>query len=172
LSNSKFNTVCTPHHISTEAARDIILTAIRETASYVRKYENEFVERVRESSVVKQGETAKNYKKQISKNERRLAEIDRIYKSLYEDKALGKIGEDIFTEMSEGNQHERVALRSKNDDMQSELDEFINDSMKAERFIEIVKRYTAFEELTTPMLNSFVEKVIVHEGVWSEGNTG
>ena len=67
---------------------------------------------------------------------------------------------------------ERVALREKNATLQSELDEFIDDSMKGERFIEIVKRFTRFEELTTPMLNSFVEKVIVHECVWSDGNTG
>ena len=172
LTNSKFNTQCTPHHISTDAAREIILAAIKATASYVRDYEQEFMERLRESSVVKRGETAKNYRKQISKNERRLSEIDRIFKSLYEDKALGKIDEDMFTEMSESYQHERVALRNKNDAMQSELDEFNDDSMKAEKFIDIVRRYTNFEELTTPMLNSFVEKVIVHEGVWSEGNTG
>ena len=56
--------------------------------------------------------------------------------------------------------------------MQSELDDFISDSMKADRFIEIVKRYTSFEELPTAMLNEFIERVIVHEGEWSEGNTG
>ena len=27
-----------------------------------------------------------------------------------------------------------------------------------------MKRYTDFSELTTPMLNEFIEKVIVHEG--------
>ena len=41
LSNSKFNTICSPHHISTSAARDIILAAIRTTVGYVRDYEQE-----------------------------------------------------------------------------------------------------------------------------------
>ena len=31
------------------------------------------------------------------------------------------------------------------------------------RFIELVNRYTDFTELTIPMLNEFVEKIIVHE---------
>ena len=33
-----------------------------------------------------------------------------------------------------------------------------------DKFIELVSRYTDFSELTTPMLNEFIEKVVVHEG--------
>lgn len=36
-------------------------------------------------------------------------------------------------------------------------------------FIELVKRYTDFSELTTPMLNEFVEKILVHEADYSSG---
>jgi hypothetical protein len=172
LSNAKFNTKCSSHHISTDAAREIILTAIRATSGYVRDYEQEFIEKVRESSAIRQGETAKTYQKQIAKNERRLIEIARIYKSLYEDKALGKIDGEMFSQMSGGYQQERVDLRSKTDALQSELDAFNTDSVKADKFIEIVRRYTNFEELTTPMLHEFVEKVVVYEGEWSDGGTG
>jgi hypothetical protein len=33
----------------------------------------------------------------------------------------------------------------------------------------LARRYTRFEELTNSIINEFVDKVIVHEGVWSEG---
>ena len=36
--------------------------------------------------------------------------------------------------------------------------------LKTDKFIELVSRYTDFSELTTPMLNEFIEKVVVHEG--------
>lgn len=172
LSNAKFNTQCSPHHISTEQMRDIILTAISATSGYVRNHEQEFVERVREASAVKQSETAKSYQKQIAKNERRLAEIDRIFKSLYEDKALGKIDGEIFDQMVEGYQQERIDLRAKTETLQAELGEWNADSVRADKFIEIVRRYTSFEELTPAMLNEYIDKVIVHECDWSEGNTG
>ncbi|MCL2343136.1 MAG: recombinase family protein [Firmicutes bacterium] len=172
LSKSKFNTQCTSHYISSEAARKIILEAIRATSGYVREHEQEFIERVREAFAVKQGEAAKTFQKQIEKNGRRLTELDRIYKSLYEDKALGKIGEDIFDQMTAGYQQERIDLRAKTDALQAELDTFNNDSARADKFIEIVRRYTSFEELTPAMLNEYVDKVIVHEGEWSEGATG
>lgn len=172
LSNSKFNTRCTSHHISTDAAREIILDAIRRTCGFVREHEADFIERLRESSTIKQGETAKAHKKQISKSERRLAEIDRIYKSLYEDKALGKITEEIFSQMTESYQQERIELNEKTETLKTELNAFNEDSTRAEKFVEIVRRYTNFEELTPAILNEFVDKVLIHEGEWSEGNTG
>lgn len=172
LSNSKFNTQCSPHHISTEAVRAIILDAIRKTTGYVRAHEEDFIRRVRENSAIQQGETAKAHKRLIAKNERRLSEIDRIYKSLYEDKALGKIDETMFISMTEGYGQERLDLRAKTNALQAELDAFDADSVRADKFTEIVRRYTSLEELTTPMLNELVDKVMIHECHWSEGNTG
>ncbi len=34
---------------------------------------------------------------------------------------------------------------------------------RVDKFMALVDRYTSFNELTTPMLNEFVEKVVVHE---------
>ncbi len=50
-------------------------------------------------------------------------------------------------------------------ELQEQIDAWGEDKLKTDRFIELVKRYTDFSELTTPMLNEFVEKVIVHEGI-------
>jgi hypothetical protein len=74
--------------------------------------------------------------------------------------------------MAEAYQQERADLLTKTDALKSELDEWSSDSIRADTFIEIVRQYTAFEELTPAMLNEFVDKVIVHEGEWSDGNTG
>ena len=37
------------------------------------------------------------------------------------------------------------------------------ESVNVDRFMELVDRYTDFTELTTPMLNEFIDKVIVYE---------
>lgn len=74
--------------------------------------------------------------------------------------------------MAEGYQQERIDLRAKTDALQAELDEFNIDSVRADKFVELVRRYTRFEVLTNAMINEFVDRVIVHEGEWSEGNTG
>ena len=35
--------------------------------------------------------------------------------------------------------------------------------MQIDKFVRLVKKYWDFEELTTPMLNDFIEKVVIHE---------
>ena len=35
--------------------------------------------------------------------------------------------------------------------------------MQIDKFVRLVKKYRDFEELTTPMLNDFIEKVVIHE---------
>ena len=44
------------------------------------------------------------------------------------------------------------------------------DNMKADKFIAVVRKYTDFKELTTPMLNEFIEKVVVHEATGGRKN--
>jgi hypothetical protein len=53
--------------------------------------------------------------------------------------------------------------------MQAEIDGFIAENINVSQFIKLVKKHTDFEELTTPILNEFIERVIVHEGI-GKGN--
>lgn len=46
------------------------------------------------------------------------------------------------------------------------LRDFEEDSIRADKFIALVKKYTDFSELTTQMINEFVDKIVVHEGKW------
>ena len=78
----------------------------------------------------------------------------------------------MFNQMTSGYQQERIDLRANADALRAELEGYNDDSARADKFIEIVRHYTNFEELTTAMLNEFVDKIIVHEGEWSDGNTG
>ena len=46
------------------------------------------------------------------------------------------------------------------------LKNFEEDSIRADKFISLVKKYTVFSELRTPMINEFVDKILVHDGKW------
>ena len=47
--------------------------------------------------------------------------------------------------------------------MEAELSGYEEGRRSAEKFIALVDKYQNFEELTTYMLNEFVEKIVVHE---------
>ena len=59
---------------------------------------------------------------------------------------------------------EQTALEKSTEQTKDTLRDFEEDSARADKFIALVKQYTAFSELTTLMINEFVDKIVVHEG--------
>ena len=49
-----FENKCSQHHVRTDVVRDLLLTTLHYTASYVKEHEDEFLEKVRKSNVLKQ----------------------------------------------------------------------------------------------------------------------
>ena len=166
---AKFIDKCSIHFIRSVVARELILDAIRKVSGYARKNEAEFVTKLREASTVKQAETAKAHKRQLAKNERRIAELDVLYRKVYEDSALGKLSDERFEKMSSDYEREQAELKAKNAEVSAELEAFEQDNMRADNFLELVRRYTEFNELTTQMLHEFVDKVLIHEADNSTG---
>ncbi|MCL2699941.1 MAG: DUF4368 domain-containing protein, partial [Defluviitaleaceae bacterium] len=58
---------------------------------------------------------------------------------------------------------EQAALEKEITELEASVDRYENGSGRAKRFIELVNRYTEFTELTVPMINEFVERIVVHE---------
>ena len=71
--------------------------------------------------------------------------------------------------MTENYERERKDISDKTTILQTELDTFNSDSIRTDKFVDLVHKFTKFEELTPSMINEFVEKIIVHEGEWSDG---
>lgn len=162
---------CTMHYIPTQMLEAAILSTIQRVSWYVRNNEAEFIERVREASDLRQEEAVKDSKTQLAKAKRRHKELDGLVKKLYEANATGKLPDKHFTRLLAEYDEEQAALEASMTEWQEQIDNWNADKLKTEKFIELVKRYTDFSELTTPMLNEFIEKVVVHEATGGRGNS-
>ena len=160
---------CTMHYISTEQVSELILETIRGATAYARANETEFIEIIREASAVRQGEAAKSHKRQIAKNEKRIAELDILFRKTYEDFAAGLLNEKRFGQLSGGYETEQTELTAQTAMLKEELEQFDRDSFRADKFINLAKKYTDITELTAPLLYEFVQKVVVHEADKSSG---
>lgn len=162
---------CTMHYIPTQKLEAAILSTIQRVSWYVRNNEAEFIDRVREASDLRQEEAVKDSKTQLAKAKRRHKELDGLVKKLYEANATGKLPDRHFTRLLAEYDEEQAALEASMTEWQEQIENWNADKLKTEKFIELVKRYTDFSELTTPMLNEFIEKVVVHEATGGRGNS-
>lgn len=146
-----------------------MLEAIKQTSSFAKDNEADFLKTLREESALKQADAAKFHRRQIAKNEKRIAELDLLFRKTYEDFATGRLTEKRFERLSGSYESEQAELEKLTAELRTELDAFVSDSVKGDKFMELVRRYTNFTELTPAMLHEFVEKVVVHEGDKSSG---
>ena len=166
---AKYVKKCSRHYIMTSVVRELVLDTIRQVCRFVRSNEDEFMNMLREESAIKQAEAAKSHKQQIAKNEKRIAELDALFRKTYEDFAAGRLTEKRFEQLSNGYETEQTGREALTAGLRAELDTFHSDSVRGDKFIDIVSRYADLTALTPPMLNEFIEKIIVYEGDKSSG---
>ena len=160
---------CCQHYIRTDAVRELILEAIRSVSTYAVENEAAFIEQVRSVSELRQAESVKALRQRIKREQKRIAELNGIIKKLYESYATEKITEKRFEMMSAEYEQEQAALEEAVAKEQAELDAFEADTVRVDQFMELAKKYTDFSELTTPMINEFVDKILVHKPDYSTG---
>lgn len=159
---------CTMHYIRISVVEKLILTAIRRVSFYARMDKERFIKKAKETICIQQEEVVKENKRILNKYKRRIDELDSLIKKLYESFAKGKIPDKHFERLLNEYDQEQKELEKKAEQLQSEIDIFNQDNVKVEKFISLVKKYTDFTELTTPMLNEFIEKIIVYEAEKTE----
>ena len=162
LAHQRHSTACCGHYIRTKAVRELILETIRTVSTFAISNQEEFTRRVREASQVKQAEEAKTAKRKLNKDRKRYTELDHIIKKLYESFAVGRISEERFDTLLSEYETEQKTLRESIDGAEEQLAAFEEDTDRVKQFLALAKKYTDFSELTTPMINEFVDKIIVH----------
>jgi hypothetical protein len=127
------------------------------------------MEKVREKSLIQAENSVKESRKKIAKSKRRREETGGLIKKLYESYATGKIPEKQFSELLTGYSNEQAILDAEIKRLQTAIDAYADDSVRADKFLELAKQYTEFTEFSAALLNNFVERVIVHEADKSSG---
>jgi len=154
---------CSMHFIRTVIVEELILDAIKNVSEYVRANKDEFISEVMKMSETQALSVVEENKNKLAKLIRRRSELDNLIKRLYESYASDKIPEKHFQKLLTEYDEEQSGVESKIIKLQNQIDVFVANNVKADKFVEIVEKYSDLTELTTPMLNEFVEKVVVHE---------
>ena len=160
---------CSNHYISTKALRVLVLETIRLTSKYAIENQEEFVQKVRDATEIRQSQEAKELIKQINKAKKRSAELDITIKKLYDSYAAEKISESRFETLLADYEKEQAEVNDLATANQIKLDAYEADTDKVNQFLNLAKKYTDFSELTPQMIYEFIDRIEVHAPIRDDG---
>lgn len=160
---------CTVHYIRTCVLREIVLGELNKLLAAVMENEGEFVQTAMSNSVQKQSSELANAKKTLKQAEKRISELDKLFKRLYEDNVLGKISDERFEILSAEYEEEQKQLKSKVAELSEFIDTAEQKSSDVTAFVKLVQSYEHITELTPEIMHELIEKIVVHEPDKSSG---
>ena len=104
----------------------------------------------------------------MKKAEKRRSEVDGLFAKLYEDWAAGRITEYNFNMLTAKYQAEQNELAEKIDGLTAELDTAKQTESDAKQWVELIRQYANPTELTAPLLNALIDKIVIHESIKGE----
>ena len=166
----RYEKLCCSHSITTKALETLVLETIKRTCDYAVENEAEFREKVCSISEEQQGELSVRLEKRLAQKQKRVSEINRLIKKLYEDNISGKLNDKRFNTMLSDYESELEALEEDIERDNAELEGMCAKKTDVDVFMELVKKHMAFDELTPAILNEFVDKIMVYKAVGSGAN--
>lgn len=157
---------CTMHYINTNDLSDRVFENIKLVSELVCNHENKFIHRIENTKAKKQNQKLQKLNNELDIKNKRIAEIDNIYKSLYADRATGAIDVNQFNLIYELYSKEQVQLKNDVSEITSTIDTIKSEQINIAKFVATVKKYAGMQdksELTISALNELFDKIVVHE---------
>ena len=154
---------CTGHYIKASTIEMLIYQAAKRVSQYVLKDEKEFVEQLKAQYELQCEKDNTDDKKELLEAKRRMMDLDDLIKGLYDNFTLGRLPERQFNRLMTEYDTEQSSLEQRISELETATERISTKAVQIDKFVRLVKKYRDFEELTTPMLNDFIEKVVIHE---------
>ena len=129
-----------------------------------------FRDMVYEQRFEKTEKDMKRRKKALEQARKRIAELDRIFKRVYEDDVNGTISHERFLKLSAEYEAEQKELTEFVQTEQNAVHIFEQDKADFDNFAAIIRKYVGVKELTPTIVNEFVKKIIVYAPDKSSGH--
>ena len=161
---------CTMHFIREETLKLFVLQRIFDVTALFFDDAMAFEEAARKQRFQEAEKEAKKRKREIAQAEKRIAELDRIFKRIYEDDISGAISHERFLKLSADYEAEQKELTAQVKVWREAVEIFEQDQADFASFAAIVRKYVGIRELAPTIVNEFVKKIIVHAPDKSSGH--
>ena len=153
---------CASHYITYDVLYDLVLKDLRRVLKAYRSDKDRFREYLNDRCADNSGRKIVQLENSIGQAQERISELDRIMNRLYEDSALGRIPESRYEQMTKTYEIEQAELKNSIPELRRELEALKAGNDAAERFTEVIDRYTEIKALDAEILNGLIDRIVVH----------
>ena len=154
---------CTGHYIRECVLDEIVLEDLRRVTSAAREHPEKFAAYIGSKQSAELQREIRRQEKELAAMRKRKAELDAIFKKLYEDSVLGRITTEQFQMLSGSYTEEQNLITVGIPQKESEIQHLRETVSGTDSFLDKAKRYADITELTPELLRLFIEKIVVHE---------
>ena len=108
-------------------------------------------------------------RKHLSKAEKRLNELDRLFIRIYEDNVSGRISDERFALMSKTYEDEQTELKKQIQSLRVEIERQGQQMDNLDRFIQVAGKYADLQSLTPYALREMVKTIYLEKNVTQSG---
>ena len=164
----QMGTQCSAHYIRYDTLYVYVLSRIQYWSHRAQLSEEKLLRQILKNGDRERMTAAKRQESELKRAEKRKAEVDGKFVRMYEDWSAGRITEYNFNLLTKKYQTEQLELEEKINRLQAELSAEQQTALDAEKWIALIKQYANPTELTAELLNTLIEKIVIHEATKGE----
>ncbi len=161
---------CQIHFIRDVVLEDIVKEAISGLADFVKDQEPMFRYMLAKNKNAKEKAEYEQMKAAVERNEKRIKNIDRLIKSLYEDRVIGGMEEERYMAMLSDYTREQRELIASVKKMNEELAKDEQKVIDLRLLVRSLREFTDLRELTPTLVNSIIDRIEIHNNDKSSGH--
>ena len=165
----KNSDVCSAHYIREKVIYSLVLENMQRVFLNVQVYEKEFARKQMNCYTEEKRKELAAKRRELNKIKNRISEIDDLILKIYEDNVSHKISDERFEMFSKRYETEQKELKAKIPELEAYLSTETNKTDNLQKFIAKVKQVTSPTELTSELVNEFIDKIVVSAPRYLDG---
>ena len=154
---------CTGHYIRECVLDEVVLEDLRRVTAMARERPEEFAAYIGSRQSAEIQREIRRQEKELAAMRKRKAELDAIFKKLYEDSVLSRITTEQFQMLSSSYTEEQNQIAAGIPQKEADIQRLRETVSGTDGFLDKAKRYMDITELTPELLRLFIEKIVIHE---------
>lgn len=156
---------CTSHAIGWKTLCTLVLEDIQRHARVASIAKRGYSEMLQKNQSEKTKKENDKDRRELKAAEKRIGELDRIIAKLYADNALGRLTDERYSAMSAAYETEQQALKEKRNQLSASIGQADKAIQEVHDFVDLIGRFTNIQELNAKILNTLIDKIVIHEKV-------